>query len=126
MADISVTEVPLPSSVDQMLREICTKHSQPPLDTRLRRELASAGKEASLKLLRTISCADKIRNLNGFVVYMLRNSTAAPTQESVCSSTPHGILVHFTFGKLSHSLRSVAEKIRVKEIEEKKKKKRKN
>lgn len=90
MADISVKEVPLPSSVDQMLREICAKHSQPPLDSRLRRELASAGKEASLKLLRTISCADKIRNLNGFVFHMLRNSTAAPTQESVCSSTPHG------------------------------------
>ncbi|KAF8393434.1 hypothetical protein HHK36_021678 [Tetracentron sinense] len=85
MADPS-SEVPLPSSVEEMLRRICEEQSLPPPDSKARMVLASLGEEPSLKLLRNISGC-RIRTLSGLITYMAKKSEYVQTQESACFST---------------------------------------
>ncbi|XP_019052370.1 PREDICTED: probable RNA-dependent RNA polymerase 3 isoform X1 [Nelumbo nucifera] len=87
MADPSA-EVPLPVSVEEMLRTICEQQSLPPAEMSARRELALLGEEASLQLLRRIS-GQRIRSLTGFIIYMARSvCTTVSSRKSVCFSGP--------------------------------------
>ncbi|KAF8393436.1 hypothetical protein HHK36_021680 [Tetracentron sinense] len=86
MADPS-SEVPLPPSVEEILRRICEEQSLPPPDSRARTELISLGEKASLHLLRKIS-VHKIQSLNGFIIDMTKKSDPVATQESVSFSMP--------------------------------------
>nr|DAD23268.1 TPA_asm: hypothetical protein HUJ06_024731 [Nelumbo nucifera] len=87
MAD-RFAEVPLPVSVEEMLRTICEQQSLPPAEMSTRREPALLGEEASLQLLRRIS-SQRIRSLTGFIIYTVRSvCTTVSSPESVCFSRP--------------------------------------
>ncbi|XP_059638213.1 probable RNA-dependent RNA polymerase 5 isoform X2 [Cornus florida] len=79
-------KVTLPPSVEELLHTICVKHSQPPPDMPVRKELCSLGEKAALDLLRTISGSKEIRTLNGFIIFMVRKHRNGSSQESDCSS----------------------------------------
>ncbi|KAF8370200.1 hypothetical protein HHK36_031764 [Tetracentron sinense] len=83
------SEVPLPPSVEEMLRRICEEQSLPPPDSKARMVLASLGEEPSLKLLRNISGC-RIRTLSGLITYMAKKSEYVQTQKSACFSTQRG------------------------------------
>ncbi|OWM66067.1 probable RNA-dependent RNA polymerase 5 isoform X2 [Punica granatum] len=62
--------VPLPNSVEDALRRICTEQSQPQPEAPARRELADMGEVAALQVLEKISGTRIKRSLDGFIVYM--------------------------------------------------------
>lgn len=65
MDDHSVLQ--LPSSVEQLIAEICAKRQLPPLKTPARMELSLLGEEVSLDVLRTIASGEIKYSFDGFV-----------------------------------------------------------
>ncbi|XP_009592436.1 probable RNA-dependent RNA polymerase 3 isoform X1 [Nicotiana tomentosiformis] len=64
-------EAPLPSSVEAMLRKICSEQCQEPPDVGIRRRLGSIGEQGSLTILRIISSRPIRKTLSAFLVYLM-------------------------------------------------------
>nr|XP_016511902.1 PREDICTED: probable RNA-dependent RNA polymerase 3 isoform X2 [Nicotiana tabacum] len=64
-------EAPLPSSVEAMLRKICSEQCQEPPDVGIRRRLGSIGEQGSLAILRIISSRPIRKTLSAFLVYLM-------------------------------------------------------
>ncbi|KAL6984748.1 RNA-directed RNA polymerase [Sarracenia purpurea var. burkii] len=79
-------EVPLPPSVESMLRRICAEQCQSPPDTSVRKTLERLGEERSLRILTTISTKKIYKTLSGFIIHMANGYLRVPTEESVCQS----------------------------------------
>ncbi|XP_016454733.2 putative RNA-dependent RNA polymerase 3 isoform X2 [Nicotiana tabacum] len=64
-------EAPLPSSIEAMLRKICSEQCQEPPDAGIRRRLGSIGEQGSLAILRIISTRAIRKTLSAFLVYLM-------------------------------------------------------
>lgn len=64
-------EAPLPSSVEAMLRKICSEQCQELPDVGIRRRLGSIGEQGSLAILRIISSRPIRKTLSAFLVYLM-------------------------------------------------------
>lgn len=66
-----ILEAPLPSSIEAMLRKICSEQCQEPPDAGIRRRLGSIGEQGSLAILRIISTRAIRKTLSAFLVYLM-------------------------------------------------------
>ncbi|POO00835.1 RNA-dependent RNA polymerase-type [Trema orientale] len=77
--------VPLPPSVEELLKEICLEQNQAAPEAEVRRNLAAAGEDEALRNLRIIA-RSKVRDLSAFIIYMLRKSQSPSPSPSPSSS----------------------------------------
>ncbi|XP_056163743.1 probable RNA-dependent RNA polymerase 5 isoform X2 [Syzygium oleosum] len=69
--------VPLPLSVEDAIRRICTDQNQPPPNASTRRKLASLNEEAALRVLRS-TAATKIKwSIDGLISRIIESGTGA-------------------------------------------------
>ncbi|MED6125806.1 hypothetical protein PIB30_072109 [Stylosanthes scabra] len=78
-------QVALPSSVENLIEQICKEQKKPPLDSILRKELAEIGEKRALDILNCIKDREIKKSFGGFVRTMV-NSKKSP---SPSSSTQH-------------------------------------
>ena len=77
-----VVEVPLPRSVEELLKKICLEQNLAQVEALARRKLAVAGEEEALQTLREIS-GSKNWNLSAYIIHMLKKSpSSSPSQSS--------------------------------------------
>ncbi|GAV88059.1 RdRP domain-containing protein [Cephalotus follicularis] len=72
MTDPSSSQFPLPHSVEELIRKICTDQSQPPLGVGARRVLASLGDEEAINILRKISMQKIHTTFDGFIHFLAK------------------------------------------------------
>ncbi|MED6131270.1 hypothetical protein PIB30_008310 [Stylosanthes scabra] len=79
--------VPLPSSVENLIEQICREQKKPPLDSILRKELADIGEEQALDILNYIK-EREIKSFGGYVHCMVnsKKSSSSYTQQFASSS----------------------------------------
>nr|KYP37196.1 putative RNA-dependent RNA polymerase 3 [Cajanus cajan] len=77
----------LPTSVDNLIEEICRSQNQSPPDSNLRRELAAAGEERALYILRAIARSSIRTTLSAFTKHMLKQ-TNSPSPTPTPTPTP--------------------------------------
>ncbi|KAF8036236.1 hypothetical protein BT93_C2064 [Corymbia citriodora subsp. variegata] len=78
--------VPLPPSVEDAMRRICSDQNQPPPNARTRKKLAALGEEAALGVLRS-TAAIKIKwSMDGLISRVIENGTGAGSSPSLSPS----------------------------------------
>lgn len=65
--------IALPPLVEDLLNQLCNKRKQPQPDHDVRWRLGLLGEEKALQLLHEIDKAREIKNLSGFIMWMIRN-----------------------------------------------------
>lgn len=81
------SEVALPMSVERMIGKICFNQYLPPPDTETRKVLASIGQHKSMHILKIISQAGRIRNLNCYITHLSKHEPHSTSTQSPTTST---------------------------------------
>ncbi|KAL8138279.1 hypothetical protein V2J09_004280 [Rumex salicifolius] len=84
-------QILLPSSVEFLIQQISTEQLQPLPDTLARRELASLGEEASLRLLSDIRNSKINRTFSGFIMYLANKYRSFRSPRNFASPPPVGV-----------------------------------
>lgn len=83
------SEVAVPMSVERMIEKICFNQCLPPPDSDTRKVLGSMGQDKSMHILKIISQAGRIRNLNGYIIHLSKHSTCSHSPTSTYLSPPN-------------------------------------
>ncbi|CAI9285993.1 unnamed protein product [Lactuca saligna] len=85
----SSTEVPLQPSVEELIKKISVEKRITPPDVSARRLLSTITEASAIEILNKIAASSNIRTFSGFIIHMVKASSAGVSSPHGVCSSPH-------------------------------------